>query len=111
MIPTVSLLAAIALLLYCWPRSSEDVIDRYYQQDQQHYVRWQAYRALERRINLDAESPGTTQGAPLPPPLPSPVTLPAVIPSAAPAAIPCSRRTRGSGAIGFVICSAASRWA
>ena len=50
MIPTVSLLAAIALLLYCWPRSSEDVIDRYYQMDQQHFVRLQAYRALEQLI-------------------------------------------------------------
>ena len=46
---TLTLLAALALLWYCWP-SPDGVIDRYYQMDQQHFVRLQAYRALERLI-------------------------------------------------------------
>lgn len=52
---TLTLLAALALLWYCWP-SPDGVIDRYYQVDQQHFVRLQAYRALERLIAAQTES-------------------------------------------------------
>lgn len=52
---TLTALAALALLWYCWP-SPDGVIDRYYQVDQQHFVRLQAYRALERLIAAQTES-------------------------------------------------------
>jgi len=60
---TLTLLAALALLWYCWP-SPDGVIDRYYQVDQQHFVRLQAYRALERLIAAQTES--TLAGTPRP---------------------------------------------
>ena len=60
---TLTLLAALALLWYCWP-SPDGVIARYYQVDQQHFVRLQAYRALERLIAAQTES--TLAGTPRP---------------------------------------------
>tara|TARA_R100001086_G_C11723453_1_gene227581 strand:+ start:423 stop:665 length:243 start_codon:yes stop_codon:yes gene_type:complete len=50
-----AMLAALALIYAYWP-SQSGVIDRYYQVDQQHFVRLQAYRALERLIAAQTES-------------------------------------------------------
>ena len=51
---TLTLLAALALLWYCWP-SPDGVIDRYYQVDQQHlgYV-----NQHQRHQNLIGVEPG-----------------------------------------------------